>query len=64
MSSFHNKEMCFWMKVVQYQHVYEYDENIVLLVYIVNNHNQVCRNCIHPIVLDIDDVGIVVFWTF
>jgi hypothetical protein len=51
------------MTVMQYQHVYKYDENIFLLVYEVSNHNQVCKNCIHSIVLDIDG-GIIIFRTF
>jgi hypothetical protein len=28
MSSFHNKVVCFWMKVMQYQHISKYDESI------------------------------------
>jgi hypothetical protein len=63
-TSFLSEEICFWMMVTQYQHVYKYDENIILLVYVVSNHNRVCRICIHPIVLDIDDGGIVVSWIF
>jgi hypothetical protein len=39
MNSFHNEEKGFWMKVMQYQHVYKYDESIVLLVYAMNIHN-------------------------
>jgi hypothetical protein len=53
MSSFHNEKMHFLMKVMQHQHVYKYDESIILLVYAMNNQ-----------VLDIDGIGIVFFQTF